>query len=68
MHANKANYPRADLNKMELSLKFFVKLFFRLEVDFEELKRLSKDIKPLPEKEIDGILGAETSPSRLEQS
>ena len=31
MHANKANYPRADLIKMELSLKFFVNLFFRLD-------------------------------------
>ena len=44
MHANKTNYPKADLNKMELSLKFFVNYFFKLDKNFDELKKLSKDI------------------------
>lgn len=61
MHANKTNYPKADLNKMELSLKFFVNLFFKLDENFDDLKKLSKDIKAISEGEIEGILGAENS-------
>jgi hypothetical protein len=34
MKASKGNFPRQDLNKMELSLKFFVDLFYKMEINF----------------------------------
>jgi hypothetical protein len=49
MRASKGTFPKADLRKIELALKFFVNQFFKLEVDFEELRQTSNSIKALPE-------------------
>jgi hypothetical protein len=52
MKASKGNFPKADLNKMELSLKFFVDLFYKLETNFAGQRKLAQLISAISEDEI----------------
>ena len=56
MKASKGNFPKADLNKMELSLKFFVDLFYKLETNFAGQRKLAQHISAISEDEIKELI------------